>query len=244
MNEILFVMDSVGWNEFKDANTPYLDKFRPKKAYSFSMYTCPSVHAMMLGSVPVPEGERGYRPYSIYAKSEHAHIPATLRFKKDYGTILVSNNVLIRDSFSGFDDEIITIGSDYDTNTIFSCELLNFCKEPIALELVRDFADIIRKYDYNPFYSFMIFTETHTPYIGKDNKRETQLKAIEYLDLVFHKLYKSVPKNTRIIVTADHSDCWVNGKLYGHNPRRYGTFIQKKFLMNLLEVFLVEVIKC
>jgi hypothetical protein len=233
-NEIIFVMDSVGWQEFQDAKTPNLDKFNPVKAYSFAIYTCPSVHAMMRGSIPVPVTAKGkYRAYSEYVKTEHAIIPLSLA-TRGYTTVLVSNNLLVRDSWSGFDNEVITNESGK-----FDIEIVDFNKRVNASELVSK----ALKYIKPPYYMFMMFAETHTPYMDKDNSRKTHLESIEYLDKVFGELYEKVPKNTRIIVTADHSDCWHEGKLYGHNPKRYLRFIKNGLLKKLLEVFHVEAFK-
>lgn len=234
-NEIVLVMDSVGWEEFKDANTPNLDKFNPRRAFSFCMYTTPSVNSMLRGSMPVTI-ERKYarkRYYEGYCKSENAIIPLSLA-SRGYKTYLVSGNLLISKKLMKWKNEVVG-GSSW-----FKYGKTSIGNTPYTTEKLIDW--FIKNYK-EPFYSFMIFIDTHIPYMCKDNNRVTQLKAIEHLDKMFKKLYDNVPKGTRIIVTADHSDCWYKGKLFGHNPKRYSSLIKQGLLYKLLEVFIVEVIK-
>ena len=77
-NEILFVMDSVGFPEFKKAKTPNCNRVgKAIPAYSHSFYTVPSVHAMFHGAVPQPENEC-YWPYGRYSNlGEHNIVPDT-----------------------------------------------------------------------------------------------------------------------------------------------------------------------
>lgn len=229
MNEIVFVMDSVGWQEFADAKTPNLDKFNPQQAFSFASYTTPSVEAMMRGSIPVSIDEKRY--YIDYCESENAIIPLSLE-RMGYNTYVVSNNLLISKDSMNWKNEVVS------HNKWFKYGKTNI--EGNSTEELIDW--FINNYK-EPFYTFMIFIDTHTPYMNKDRNRDTQLEAIEYLDKMFKKLYDAVPNNTRIIVTADHSDCWINGKLHGHNPTKYYSFIKDNLLQKLLEVFVVEVVK-
>ena len=48
--------------------------------------------------------------------------------------------------------------------------------------------------------------------------KDKQQKNVEYLDALFEKLYEKVPKNTHIIVTADHGECFGEDGFFGHGP--------------------------
>jgi hypothetical protein len=51
-----------------------------------------------------------------------------------------------------------------------------------------------------------------------DQLRERQIDAVRYLDGVFEKLYDMVPKDTHIIVTADHGELFGEAGYFGHGP--------------------------
>lgn len=48
--------------------------------------------------------------------------------------------------------------------------------------------------------------------------KEKQRTNIEYLDRLFEKLYEKVPRNTHIIVTSDHGECFGEDGYFGHGP--------------------------
>jgi arylsulfatase A-like enzyme len=51
-----------------------------------------------------------------------------------------------------------------------------------------------------------------------DELRERQIDTVRYLDGVFEQLYDTVPKNTHIIVTADHGELFGEAGYFGHGP--------------------------
>ena len=51
-----------------------------------------------------------------------------------------------------------------------------------------------------------------------DQLKERQVDTVRYLDGVFEKLYDMVPKNTHIIVTADHGELFGEAGYFGHGP--------------------------
>ncbi|HRV82305.1 MAG TPA: sulfatase-like hydrolase/transferase [Planctomycetota bacterium] len=51
-----------------------------------------------------------------------------------------------------------------------------------------------------------------------DQLRERQIHTVRYLDGVFEELFDLVPKNTHIIVTADHGELFGEGGYFGHGP--------------------------
>jgi arylsulfatase A-like enzyme len=51
-----------------------------------------------------------------------------------------------------------------------------------------------------------------------DQLRERQIDTVRYLEGVFEQLYDMVPKNTHIIVTADHGELFGEAGYFGHGP--------------------------
>lgn len=51
-----------------------------------------------------------------------------------------------------------------------------------------------------------------------DQLKERQIDTVRYLDGVFEELYDMVPKNTHIIVTADHGELFGEEGYFGHGP--------------------------
>jgi len=51
-----------------------------------------------------------------------------------------------------------------------------------------------------------------------DQLRERQIDTVRFLDGVFEKLYDMVPKNTYVIVTADHGELFGEIGYFGHGP--------------------------
>jgi arylsulfatase A-like enzyme len=48
--------------------------------------------------------------------------------------------------------------------------------------------------------------------------RQRQIDTVRYLDGVFEQLYDLVPRNTHIIVTADHGELFGEQGYFGHGP--------------------------
>ena len=48
--------------------------------------------------------------------------------------------------------------------------------------------------------------------------KERQIDTVRYLDGVFAELFDLVPKNTHIIVTADHGELFGEAGYFGHGP--------------------------
>ena len=51
-----------------------------------------------------------------------------------------------------------------------------------------------------------------------DQLKERQVETVRYLDGVFVELFDRAPKNTWIIVTADHGELFGEAGYFGHGP--------------------------
>jgi len=63
-----------------------------------------------------------------------------------------------------------------------------------------------------------------------DQLRERQIDTVRYLDGVFEKLYDMVPKNTWIVVTADHGELFGEEGYFGHGPIMHDKCFEVPFL--------------
>lgn len=235
-NEILFVLDSVGWHEYNKAKTPNMDKIgKGMPAHSHSYYTPPSIESMFRGAVPQPIG-KCYWPYGRYSTAgENVIIPLTMK-NRGYNTYLLSANILIA-------DDVRT-----EANVVAHCDLFTFKYfNHFELQSSHKLIEWFLKNMKEPFFAFFLTVETHTPYLGKDKRNATQIRAIEYVDKTIKTLTDGLcsaklEHKTRMIITSDHSEAWNNNckDNHGHNPRYYHKFIAMNKIDRLTKVFLVQ----
>lgn len=249
-SEVLWVMDSVGYQEYVDAPTPHLDRLgKARRAMAIATYTVPSVHAMLRGILPQPC--RDYLPYhETYSLiSEHTVIPVTLA-RHGYKTILLTGNSLIAKDqlwLTKTDAPIPRQCTAYTPYFQHEVQALNVPHSHcIATALTRWIAMLHEEHGpATPFYAFILTTDTHTPYMNRPgNHRADQLEAITHTDHAIHTLTPHLPPGTRLIVTSDHAEAWHPDNTHhtGHNPRHYYTHTLSTHLhRRLLEVPLLEV---
>ena len=65
--------------------------------------------------------------------------------------------------------------------------------------------------------------------------KEKQIKAVEYLDGLFEKLYDLAPRNTHFIVTADHGELFGEDDYFGHGPIIHEKVFEIPFLEGKLK---------
>ena len=63
-----------------------------------------------------------------------------------------------------------------------------------------------------------------------DQLRERQIDTVRYLDGVFEQLFDMVPKNTWIVVTADHGELFGEAGYFGHGPIMHDKCFEVPFL--------------
>ena len=51
-----------------------------------------------------------------------------------------------------------------------------------------------------------------------DQLKDRQVDTVRYLDGVFEELFDTVPKDTHIVVTADHGELFGEAGYFGHGP--------------------------
>ena len=60
--------------------------------------------------------------------------------------------------------------------------------------------------------------------------RDRQIKAVEYLDGVFARLFDLLPANTWVIVTSDHGELFGEDRYFGHGPIAHDKVFEVPFV--------------
>lgn len=66
-----------------------------------------------------------------------------------------------------------------------------------------------------------------------DELRERQVRAVEYLDGVFARLFESLPENTWLVVTSDHGELFGEDGYFGHGPINHEKVLEVPFVEGL-----------
>ena len=59
---------------------------------------------------------------------------------------------------------------------------------------------------------------------------EQQVKCVEYVDGLIAELLAKCPRNTHIIITSDHGECFGEGDFFGHGPVMHKKLFEVPFL--------------
>jgi len=64
--------------------------------------------------------------------------------------------------------------------------------------------------------------------------QERQVRALEYLDTVFARLFDLLPSNTWVIVTSDHGELFGEDRYFGHGPIMHEKVLEVPFVEGLV----------
>ncbi len=64
--------------------------------------------------------------------------------------------------------------------------------------------------------------------------QDRQVRAVEYLDTVFAKLFDLLPSNTWVIVTSDHGELFGEDRYFGHGPIMHEKVLEVPFVEGLV----------
>ena len=67
-----------------------------------------------------------------------------------------------------------------------------------------------------------------------DQLRARQVDTVRYLDKVFEELFDLVPKNTYIVITADHGELFGEGGYFGHGPIQHDKVFEVPFIEGMI----------
>lgn len=253
MNIVLITLDSCRFDTLVQAQTPYLDSMgKIYEAWTPATYTLPAHISFFTGifpnvDEPVPYLNRFIEQLVIMEKGgkglgSNQMGSKTIRLKSS------NKDMIYGLRKKGF----FTVGTG--AATWFAKEVLvkNFhdFKYVQAQSSEAQCNYILRKLNRHalnrPFFAFMNFLETHTPYMhyGEDRKEysmqardfmkfpvvedtelknsfgkklhHAQIKAAEHLDSVLAKFLSQLPPNTFVIVSSDHGEAFGEDGYWGH----------------------------
>ena len=214
-NHVAWCMDSLRWDVFQEADIPNLKGFtKYQKVYSRAGCTIPSVFSMFMNIQWYEAKKEKLIPWL----GQWKWVPTDLE-EHGYHTALYTSNPMLklyRPLFEkGFDDYKVF-------NAIFP-----------AKEIVSAAIEFFNQPD--PKFVFLLFMETHHPYMNTEGARHGrrytfvhQKKAVEVLDQQFGRFLDAVDgTGTDIAVFSDHGDLFKEKEGdYGHGP---GKFHRKLF---------------
>lgn len=252
LNYLLITLDSCRYDSLVKANTPELDKLgKIYSAWTPATYTLPAHISFFTGILPMVHEELPY--LNRFTKQLFKMHKAGASLGGEAGSKTLNLRASKKDMIQGLRDQgFYTVGSG--AANWFDKEVLvknfhdfKYTRAQSAEAQCNFTLDKLTRHGVQkPFFSFINFYETHTPYMhyGKDRdeysmnardhmqfppledltKRnelgtklhEAQIKAAEHLDQVLGKLFKLLPANTMVIVTADHGEAFGEDGYWGH----------------------------
>lgn len=66
------------------------------------------------------------------------------------------------------------------------------------------------------------------------NLHDRQIKAVEYLDGIFARLFDLLPSNTWVVVTSDHGELFGEDRYFGHGPVAHEKVLEVPFVEGLV----------
>jgi arylsulfatase A-like enzyme len=64
--------------------------------------------------------------------------------------------------------------------------------------------------------------------------RARQIRAVEYLDGVFARLFDLLPSNTWLMVTSDHGELFGEDRYFGHGPINHEKVFEVPFVEGMV----------
>jgi membrane-anchored protein YejM (alkaline phosphatase superfamily) len=252
MNVVFVTFDSCRFDSMKRANTTILDRFGEiYSAWSPATYTLPAHISFFTGIFPlvnedIPYLNRFNKQLITMKKSGQAVESAKSRrtislpvsdHDMIYGLRKAGYYTVGSGSATWFAKKVLTRNyQDFKFKRAMSAtEQCNFVLKNLSSKAVK-----------KPFFAFMNFIETHTPYMhyGNDRKEfsmqardfmsfppredtylkeskghmlhQAQISAVEHLDKIMGEFLAQLPKKTFVIITADHGEAFGEDGFWGH----------------------------
>jgi len=202
-NVVLIILDSCRYDSFEQADAPFFKSFgKTHRCYSSACWTIPSLVSLILYGQPPLNSPIRCKLFNLKDFKEKQILTPN--------PLVIAQRSLI---FKGFNVE----GLKYD-----------YLRS--SAEIFRDAKDFLDSIN-SPFFLLMLLMETHAPFwdgnksyghprIFKSSQEgiKVQSKCVEHVDKNFGEyLYDALSslKNTRIIITADHGECFGEETQYG-----------------------------
>ncbi len=252
LNILFITFDSCRYDSFVQAKTPNLDRYAPVyEADTPGTYTLPAHASFFTGifplvNEPIPYLNRFTKQLITMKKAGQALSHAKGRFTIELEAD--SHDMIYGLNRQGY----YTVGTG--SATWFAKEVLTKHFQDFqyshALSAIKQCNFINRKLRANsqkkPFFAFMNFSETHTPYMhyGSDREefamqardymkfppliepnlqasfgaklKQAQITAVEHLDALMGEFLPLLPPKTFVIITADHGEAFGEDGYWGH----------------------------
>jgi arylsulfatase A-like enzyme len=235
MNQIFLTLDSLRYDVFKEANTPFLDTFQTSKAYTHATYTLPAHESFFVGKLP-HSFDKGI--FDTCARSNRKTQKQQWRLLNPESDGPAHHKLQGKNIIDGFNKKgYKTIG----TGAVSWFDV----RKPAHLKVVDDFqkfqffgqytfADqqisFVRKEIANankPYFAFINFGETHHSFRISPNDTATdygntskcytaQMRCAHFLDNKIKELLTGL-KNVEVIFCADHGECMGENGFWGHS---------------------------
>jgi len=213
----LIILDSVGYHEFAEAETPNIDSFGRKRFEAFAQgtFTGPSIQAMMLGYLPWAGTET-----QIFGRE--LWLPNSFK-ERGYKTVALASLPYCQSYYFGRGFDIFRDMRRISMTTKMVKDTLKIVEPLEKFFLFMDIGATHRPYDYG---------ETRTDWKERelqkynyeggeldeeylDYLRERQVEAIEFVDEEIGPLLEEL-EDTVTIITSDHGACFGEGGVCGH----------------------------
>jgi membrane-anchored protein YejM (alkaline phosphatase superfamily) len=252
MNLLLITFDSCRFDSMKRANTPHLDRLGEiYSAWTSATYTLPAHISFFTGIFPMVNDDIPYLnrfTKQLVTMKKAGQAVDSAKSRRTISLPASGHDMIYGLRKSGF----YTVGAG--SATWFAKHVLtqNFqdFKFKQAMSATEQCNFVLKKLSSKsakkPFFAFMNFIETHTPYMHYGSDREeysmqardfmtfppredtylkeskghmlhqAQISAVEHLDKIMGQFFELLPKNTLVIITADHGEAFGEDGFWGH----------------------------
>jgi len=245
-NILMLVYDSCRYDSAVLANTPVLDRYtKIYKAYTPATYTYPAHHSFFCGIFPyVPEPLPYYNRF-IEQLVALEGAGDGIKKKHSFIIDRKENTIISGLSAAGY-YTVGSAGANWFAKASLRVGFQDFyfkhqARASDQIELILNALN--HNAQGKSFFAFINFMETHEPYMhyGEPEYRMTarrkmkwppqsdaaeadcarklhdaQIKGAEHLDACLPKLLDAVPKNTIVLVFADHGEAFGEDGYWGH----------------------------
>jgi membrane-anchored protein YejM (alkaline phosphatase superfamily) len=252
MNVILITFDSCRFDSMKRAHTPNLDRYGEiYSAWTHGTYTLPAHISFFTGIFPMVNEDIPYLnrfSKQLITMKKAGQAVDTAKTRRTISLPASSHDMILGLKRAGY----YTVGAGSATWFAKHVLIQNFqdFRFKHAMSAIEQCNFILNKLNSKskkrPFFAFMNFIETHTPYMHYGIDRENysmqardfmkfppmedtylketkghmlhqaQISAVEHLDTIMGDFFSRLTKNTFVIITADHGEAFGEDGFWGH----------------------------
>ena len=220
-NVLFLVLDSLRYDTFIEAKTPNFDAIgKAKRVHAFGCFTIPSLIGYFMGFPPIGSGIETLFP----EVPRYEWVPRYFK-EAGYQTTWFSGNALplkldlvMGGAFTRYFDFFKTLEYTHVVST--TTQIFNDIKNVVSA-----------KGQQHPIFASALIMDTHRPYAWGTGNQDivpsnpelnfaNQVKAIEYVDSLFHIIrvaFRDTIRRTRVIITSDHGELF-GPKYWSHDP--------------------------